>query len=68
MTLDRLKVLAGIKPAQTGVIVLLPEGTPVEEMRGLLDKLKLIIDDKSKWNELEIDGQKYIGTGVVRDL
>lgn len=67
--LRRLKQLAGIKDDQSDnkVVVLLPQ-QPAEQMRKLLDRLKEICDDSSAWNEVEIDGQKYVATGVERDF
>lgn len=35
-------------------------------MRELLDKLKEITSDESRWNEIVIDGDTYLATGVTR--
>jgi hypothetical protein len=65
--LQRLLQLAGIKSGESKYAVLLP-ALPGQEMRALLDKLKSIADDESVWNEVDIEGEKYIATGVSRDL
>jgi hypothetical protein len=65
--LDRLRQLAGIKAEKPIVAVLLPR-QPANEMRSLLDKLKKIVDDEDMWTEIDFNGQKYIATGVERDL
>ncbi len=68
LTIKRLKELAGIKEQEPKLIVLLPKDTSAEAMSKLLAKLKEISGDTSKWNEIEIDGVTYVGTGVERDL
>lgn len=63
--LDRFLFLAGVRQEPDEIIVLLPKD-PALTMRELLDKLKEITSDESRWNEIVIDGDTYLATGVTR--
>lgn len=68
ISIARLKALAGITDRESGAFVILPEGTDAEEMRAIVNKLKAILDDRTNWHQLDINGEPYIATGVKRDL
>ena len=69
LTIIRLRELAGIKESEEVVAVLLPR-KPADDMKDLLGKLKDIwnIPQDQNLTAVDLNGEKYIATGVKRDL